>query len=258
MQCYAIANFRKFLSAIVLGMLLVGLGTYQFTHLWLAQDVAAPGSLFASLPALSDGRPQAWLLRFCGWPSERRFLARLAVAHLDQRSSAASLGRAEALVAALPPGHEQAALQAQLALSRGDHNQAFSAALFAGDMQIVNQEVARYAQHHLASAIVLQEQVIRQLAGREQRESQADAYWRLGVLENRAALLGQAHVHRVRAQRAFEENVLLTPLSGRALLSAGYAALALGQRRLAQQRFAQALAADPASIEARLGLEHAR
>jgi len=246
----------KALALALLVFALFGIGCYQVANMWIAQRAATTGSLFALLPNQESQTLQIQLDRYFPLRSERRFLAAVAVDEAEQHPDTTTLARATFAVSRLAQDQDEEALRARLALLRHDDATAFQAALAAREMDIVNNHIADLAQRRkLAQAIALQQQVIVSLQNqRTSRELEADAYWHLGILENQAATRSNPLQHLVYARNAFEQNVALTPLSGRALLSAGYAELALGNITRAEQCFTSAFNADPSSASAEVGL----
>ena len=187
---------------------------------------------------------------------ERRYLATLAVTAAEEHPDTAAISRAESAVTTLADDRDTEALQARLALLRHDDARAFQEALASRSMPIIDGLIdASMRQDRIAEAIARCERVIAAVRNQPtEREVAADAYWRLGVLENLAASRANPYPHRLRARDAFERGVALTPFSGRALLSAAYAEFALGDLSRAHDRFAEALDADPTDAEAVVGL----
>lgn len=187
---------------------------------------------------------------------ERRYLATLAVTAAEKHPDTAAISRAQSAVATLADDRDTEALQARLALLRHDDARAFQDALASRSIQIIDGLIDGSArQGRLAEAIARCEHVIAAVRNQPtQRELAADTYWRLGALETLAASHANPYPHRLRARDAFEQSVALTPFSGRALLSAAYAEFALGDLSRAHDRFAEALAADPADADAVVGL----
>jgi tetratricopeptide (TPR) repeat protein len=188
--------------------------------------------------------------------TERRFVATLAVTESERNATPEALTRADRFIRILGNDRDALALKARLAFVHHDDVKAFDNALEAREMSIVDALIdKRVRSGRLLEAIGMRRQVVASVSGeRTERELAADAYWRLGLLENLAAEQTHDRTHLQRASDAFEYNVALTPLSGRALLSAAYAELSLNDRVHAREHFTAALNADPASASALVGL----
>ena len=240
------------MTRVLLAIAVCTLGSYQAVNMCASRSVAAPNSLFALLPApIYEVTSLLQHVKF-----EQQFFAGIAVSEAEHQPQPQRIATAQAAVNVLTTGPDRDALQARLALLQGLHDQAFAMALRARQIDIVNSEIDRLAGlHQTFHAIALEQQVIDTLQGiPTQREALAAAYWQLGALQNEAALHDTGTIHRRQAAEAFEKNVALTPFSGRALLSAGYAELALAHIDRAERYFSDALMIDPASASADIGL----
>lgn len=242
---------------VVLGVCVaLALAVYQMANMCALREVAAAGSPFTLISTSDSISVVHGLTDRIHTNLEQRFLATIALSHLEHSVDSIDLTRVQRSVDALPHTADDEALRARLAMLYGDRQTAFTIALNAHQMNIVNEQITSVVLHgDIARAIDLQHTVIGTLDGQPtQREALADAYWRLGALENLAEQQHKSGDHLRNARDAFEKNVLLTPFSGRALLSAGYAELALGNTVKSKQRFSQALASDPSSASAEVGL----
>ncbi|MGP6157801.1 MAG: tetratricopeptide repeat protein, partial [Vulcanimicrobiaceae bacterium] len=104
-----------------------------------------------------------------------------------------------------------------------------------------------------------QELVLRLGRDRTQSDSLAEAYYRLGILEEEAASrlrLGDPlrRTRELRSKQAYESALTLAPLSQRYLIAAGSQELNLGDLDAAQRDYVRAHNADPTSAVAFVGL----
>lgn len=192
---------------------------------------------------------------------EARFLAATALA----RAQAAprdwrALDRAADAISVLPLDREGLAARARLALLKGERDQAFALAVQAGAVDTVTVVLDDLdGEGNVRKEDALNDRWLRlTVLHAVDREAAAAAFWRRARLANVAADrtrdAARSRRARERALTALRQELLLTPLSGQALLTAGYAAWALGHRAEARRDFAAAIAADPASASGYVGL----
>jgi tetratricopeptide (TPR) repeat protein len=180
----------------------------------------------------------------------------LAQAALD-RHDADAAERYALRLAASPTRDE---LLARVALMRGQHLLALEYFLAAPDPDAVNRAAQALAVRDPAAGYALEGLLVARLAGGGTHpDALAQAYWVMGRLANRQAW---RQVPGSRLQRAwlrlglrdFEAAVRLAPLSERYIVTAANQADLLGDRRRAEELFAQGVDVDPASADAVAGL----
>lgn len=161
--------------------------------------------------------------------------------------------RAVAEVARLSPSHDRFALEAQIALTRGDTASAIAAYLAAGDVTWLQGHIDQLAQHgRLDDALGLERDVvIRMRADRTQPDVLATASFHLGQLEQSRAYASpsgpEKHLHELRSLEAYETAVGLAPLALKYLLAYGSQQVNLGQLDAAVLTFDSARDTDPRS-----------
>ncbi|GAC1304379.1 MAG: hypothetical protein NVSMB21_04780 [Vulcanimicrobiaceae bacterium] len=178
-------------------------------------------------------------------------------AALDARD----LARVRAETARLHPSPDRFALEAALALARGDTDAALEAYLAAGDLAGFEARVdGLAASGRTVAALVLQRRMIARLArDRTQADVLAEAAFDLGRLEEQRAYafaVGSAERHRyeLRALDAYLAASRAAPLAERYLLALGNQQLNLARLDAAVATFERAREADPTSADPIAGL----
>jgi predicted Zn-dependent protease len=251
------------LQISVFAILLFVLAGVQFTNLFLIANRALPSAPISWIaPARSvwaQHVAEKIAQRMPGL-GEQQFLAAVALDSLQQAPTASAISQAQQRIDALPLSPTRDADEAQLAFMRGDNEHALQYGIRAHAVQTVETTLDRVEQQGDIALSLREDKawiaVLEQRA--TDREALAAAWWRDGRLEN---LLAQnlrkspeRQVHQRAALSAFRAEVALTPLSGLALLNAGYAALAIEASAEAQHYFAAAVASDPASASGYVGI----
>lgn len=197
-----------------------------------------PSTLVAAIDELDPRIPLPSTLRLV--------FAREALARHD-------VARAVAEAARLSPSHDRFALEAQIALARGDTASAIAAYLAAGDITWLQGYIDQLAQRgRLDDALELEREVVVRMRGdRTQPDVLATASLYLGRLEQSRAYASpsgpEKHLHELRSLEAYETAVALAPLSLKYLLAYGSQQVNLGQLDAAVLTFESARDADPRS-----------
>jgi tetratricopeptide (TPR) repeat protein len=202
---------------------------------------ALPPQLVAAIVRVEDALPLPSPLRLV--------LARHALETGDDAAAAREIER-------LPVGADRLALAGELAERRGDLAAAARAFLDAGASQELARLVdAAVARGDVAAALDLQRRLVARLErDRTQPDVLAEAAYRLGNLEERAAVDGTGPEARRaegvrRALRAYRRALGLAPLDERYLLALANQEIDAGDLDAAQRLFARARDADPTSAE---------
>jgi tetratricopeptide (TPR) repeat protein len=180
------------------------------------------------------------------------------VALIRQAIDGGDLDLAARRIARLAPSNDRSVLEGRLAERRGDADAAVAAYLRAGDGEDAARLIDALAQSgSTLEAIRLARQALASLPGGGAHASaEADAWWRLGRLEQRAAYdlpIAQRGPLERQAARAYERAAALAPLSQKYLLAAGNERLNLGEPAAAKPYFDALLKLDPASLDALVG-----
>jgi tetratricopeptide (TPR) repeat protein len=241
--------------AIALGvlaaLLLAGL---QLVAGLAVRDRAVAGSWLSFVPPAAAARVQELPPAFPLPSPLRQLLARRALEDGD-------LALAARRIAGLPPSSERFALEGGLAEARGDAGAAARAYLAAGDLAGVDRLVAAAERRGDANgALALQTEAVRRLRDdRTQSDVLAEAYYRLGLLEEEAARRlpqrdARYRENELRSKAAYDSAVALAPFSQRYLIAAGSQELNLGDLDAAAGDYTRARNADPTSAVALVGL----
>jgi tetratricopeptide (TPR) repeat protein len=239
------------LTAALAGGVLALLIAVQVTSSAALRDYAQPGSLLLLLPHdLADRVAFAAGDRLT--PALKLLLARRAMNDGD-------LELAELRVAALPASRDRAALAGQIFERRGDHAQAIRSFLVAGDLPGLEREEQLVERSgNISRAVALQREIVSGLArDRTQPDALAEAWWRLGLVEETDAYhhpIPARRPYALRSMRAYEQAVALAPLSEKYLIAAGSQELNLGEAARALIYFERARDVDPTSAQAWIGL----
>jgi tetratricopeptide (TPR) repeat protein len=186
-------------------------------------------------------------------PALRLVLARQAVARGD-------LETARRRIEALRPGRDRDALAGQVEELLGHRDAAIRYFLAAGDLAGLERESkAIEAAGDSHGAVLLQREIVRRLAADPtERDDLADAWWRLGYLEQNDGYhhypISSRRPWVVRSLDAYAHAVALAPLAERYLVSAGNESLNLGDVRRAERYFMRAREADQTSALPYVGL----
>jgi len=237
----------------IVAVIALALAALQAIASLTLRGLAQPGAWVSFVPTAAV----AWLDRIDPHvplpPALRLVMARSALAAHD-------VARARADVAQLRPSPDRFALEGGIAEALGDSAVAMAAYLAAGDLNAVERRVEILAQEqHVGDALALQHLIIARLgADRTQADALAEAYFRLGLLEQRQAYAlgaGSARrVHERQALTAYESAVKLLPLAERYLIAAGNQQLNLHEVDAAVRSFERAHDADPTSADPLVGL----
>jgi tetratricopeptide (TPR) repeat protein len=246
-------RLRPVALALALAAVLL-LGWLQLVASVAVRDRAARGSWLTLVPPALASRIDDLAPEFPLPAPLRLLLARRA---LEDGNVSLAAGR----IALLPPSRDRSALAGGLAQARGDAPAAARAYLAAGDLAGVERLVAGAEQRGDADgALALQNQAVQRLRDdRTQSDTLAEAYYRLGILEEEAAgrfPLGtpMRREHELRSQAAYNAALVLAPLSQRYLVAAGSQELNLGDLAGAMRHYQRARNLDPISAVAVVGL----
>jgi tetratricopeptide (TPR) repeat protein len=158
------------------------------------------------------------------------------------------LGDAQRLIALVPPGPERDDLAGRLLEARGEREAAVEHFVAAGDLIRVSSTVdALDRAGDVARAIRVQQRLLAKLQQLGDPIGVAHAYWRLGQLQS------EVRDHRA-AARDYAAAVALEPLSETFLLGAANEALVYGRLATAGKYFERAVAIDPNSLDAHVGV----
>jgi tetratricopeptide (TPR) repeat protein len=235
---------RQAIAAAVLVALV--LGSLQFLASIALRANAQRGAWVAHVPsvlaaAIDELDPQIPL------PSTLRLVfAREALARHD-------VARAVAEAARLSPSRDRFALEAEIALTRGDTASAIADYLAAGDVTGLQRRIDQLARRgRLDDALALEHDVVVRMRGdRTQPDMLATVSFDLGRLEQTRAYASppgpEKHLHELRSLEAYETSVGLAPLSLNYLLAYGSQQVNLGRLDAAIMTFEGARDADPRS-----------
>ena len=241
-------------ATFVAAVALVALAGLQLVATLVLSGFARPDSFPARLPSgLGD--------RLADAVDERRLPGALRLVLARQAVANGDLALAERRVLALDPSWDRASLEGQIAELRGDHRGAVRNFLAAGDLAgLEREEQVVEGSGNIAGAVALQREIVWRLeSDRTQPDALAEAWWRLGLVEETEAY-HQPLSPKARdpfAQRsldAYEHAVALAPLSEKYLIAAGSQELNLGRVASAQTYFERARDVDPTSAQAWVGL----
>ena len=243
---------RSFGIAAIVAIAIV-LAIYQATAVALLGGVGSPLSLAAHVPLAVAGPLEDLGGGALLTPALRLVLARQAVARGD-------LPAAQRRIAALNAGRDRDALSGQVEDLLGHRDAAIRDFLAAGDLAGLERESkAIEAAGDSHGAVVLQREIVRRLAADPtERDDLADAWWRLGYLEQNDGY----HHYPISSRRpwversldAYAHAVALAPLAERYLVSAGNESLNLGDVKRAERYFMRAREADQTSALPYVGL----
>ncbi len=231
---------------------LVALAGLQIVAGSSLSDFARPESFVAHLPAGLGERLAARVGADRLPAALRLVLARNAVDNGD-------IALAEQRVQALGPSWDRASLEGEIAELRGDHRAAVSNFLIAGDLAgLEREEQFVEGTGNISGAVALQREIVRRLqSDRTQPDALAEAWWRLGLIEETSAYhqpLNARQPYAARSLDAYEHAVALAPLSEKYLIAAGSQELNLDQAARALSYFERARDVDPTSAQAWVGL----
>jgi tetratricopeptide (TPR) repeat protein len=243
-----------FVATLAAAAALFGLAGLQLVASSVLGGFARPDSFAARLPAgLGDRLADTVGVHRLPEPL-RLVLARQAVASGD-------VALAERRVLSLDPSWDRSSLEGQIAELRGDHREAVRNFLAAGDLAgLEREEQIVEGSGNIAGAVALQHEIVWRLeSDRTQPDALAEAWWRLGLVEEtqayHQALSPKArYPYAARSLDAYEHAVALAPLSEKYLISAGSQELNLERVASAQTYFERARDVDPTSAQAWVGL----
>jgi hypothetical protein len=241
--------------AIALGVLLVlVLGGLQLVASLAVRDRAVAGSWLSFVPPAAAARVENLNPELPLPVSLRLLLARRALEDGDVTLAARR-------IALLPHSRERLALEGGLAEARGDASAAARAYLGAGELAGVDRLVADAERRGDPNrALALQREAVQRLRyDRTQSDISAEAYYRLGVLEQEASARlpsrdPRSRAHQLLSKKAYDEALVLAPFSQRYLIAAGSQELNLGDLDAAAKDYLLARNADPTSAVAYVGL----
>jgi hypothetical protein len=241
--------------AIALGVLAVlVLGGLQVVASLAVRDRAVAGSWLSLVPRAAAMHVEQLNPDFPLPAPLRLLLARRA---LEDGHVALAARR----IARLPRSRDRLALEGGLAEARGDSAAAARAYLAAGDLAGVDRLVAAAERRGDPNrALALQSGAVRRLRDdRTQSDTLAEAYYRLGILEEEASTRmplkdPRRHAHQLRSKEAYDDALALAPVSQRYLIAAGSEELNLGDLDAAAKDYVLARNADPTSAVADVGL----
>lgn len=229
---------RVLVAAAVLAMFVLG-------AIQLGSDaIFARAGEPASLPAHLPPRLGIAIYRAAGTISHAPFVdAMLARAELDRGDLAA----AQRYTGRLPGSARRYDLYGEIAQARGRDRIAQEYFVRAGDIEAVDAAVRTLTAADPARAYALEDGLRARLeqSGTHQ-DLLAEAYWRLGNLAWRQS-------KRALAMQQYRRAVVLSPLSEKFLLSAGFASYEMHDDAGAQRYFTRVLGVDPASADAYAG-----
>lgn len=246
--------YTSSLTSALAGAVLAVLIAIQVTSSSVLRDYAQPDAWLVHLPHdLADRVALAAGDRLS--PALKLVLARRAMSDGD-------LELAELRVYALPPSRDREALAGQIFERRGDHGQAIRSFLAAGDLPDLEREEQLVERSgNISGAVALQREIVSGLErDRTQPDALAEAWWRLGLVEETDAYhhpIPARKPYAQRSMRAYEEAVALAPLSEKYLIAAGSQELNLGEVARALAYFERARDVDPTSAQAWIGLGEA-
>lgn len=244
----------RFSLAFAIVVLACVLGAIQVAASVALRESAVAPSWVRAVPSAFETRVDTLRPSLPMPQALRLVLARRALVRGD-------LSYASRATALLAPSRDRFALEAEIALRRGDRAGALAAYLAAGDLAGVEAAIARLqAEHHPARAVALSEEVVARLErDRTQADALAQAYYDLGgARETRAYAippgLPARRVVEESALRAYERASALAPLSVRYLIAVANQRINLGDIAGARTIFERARSVDPTSAEPLTGL----
>lgn len=246
------ALYRFSLGAILFA-LIVAFGTVELASDALDSGAAVPGTLPRDVPIRFGLTVYHVLDAIAPAPYVETTLAQEALSRADA-------GAAERYALRLPESPTRDEILARVASMRGERVLAREYFLAAPDPAAVHASANTLAVRNPAAGYAL-ERLLQVRLDRDATHPDAvgEAYWHMGRLANQEAWVQVPGSTRQRewlreALRDFEAAVKLAPLSERYLVEAANQANLLGDRRRAEQLFADAADVDPASADAVAGL----
>lgn len=242
----------RVLAIALAGAALTALAAVQVISSSVLRDYAQPDSWLMHVPHTLANRVAVGAGDRFLTPALKLVLARRAMDHGD-------LALAERRVAALPPSRDRASLTGEILERRGDHAGAIRSFLLAGDLPALEREEQLVElSGNISGAVALQREIVSGLErDRTQPDALAEAWWRLGLVEETDAYhhpIPARGPYKVRSLRAYEQAVALAPLSEKYLIAAGSQELNLGDVGRALIYFERARDVDPTSAQAWIGL----
>ena len=244
----------RFVASALAALVLLVLASIQLVASLAVRNRAVAGSWLSFVPPAAAARVER-LDPALPLPSPLRLLlARRALQDGD-------LALASRWIVLLPPSRDRSSLEGGLAEANGDALAAARGYLAADDLSGVERLIAGAERRgDPDGALALQSEVVGRLrADRTQSDTLAEAYYRLGLLEEEASWrlpVGDARrrADELHAKKAYDGALVLAPFSQRYLIAAASQELNLGDLDAAAREYARARNADPASSVALVGL----
>jgi tetratricopeptide (TPR) repeat protein len=255
---------RARIMAIAFAMALI-LGVFQLSN----EEALAQRGVSGTPLAWFAQQPFAGMLSAAGaeareryFPTvtEHRFAVVLALEAAQKNPSAENIRIAQACLARLPQDREYYALEAQILALQHQIEPALAMAIHARASATVELELnVLDSEGRWPVAAAWNRTWLAHLDDHGiDREAYAQALWRAARYENLAAVATRSashkRLHTLVALAFLRRELRLTPLSGQALLTAGYGALQLGLTVEARRDFQAAVDADPASASGYVGV----